>query len=132
MKKTKKVVLEESSIMEWSLENDYVINMAIYDNIFEFVKSDKSSYSVMRIYSFDDKDMDGTDIVTDFTITKSELNGTIDKLLKSFERYEEYDKCSEILKLQKSLVRPNQYVHPKMNLRSKLSQSLPLNQLFYT
>ena len=54
-------------------------------------------------YSFDDKDMDGTDIVTDFTITKSELNGTIDKLLKSFERYEEYDKCSEILKLQKSL-----------------------------
>jgi|SaaInlStandDraft_1057018.scaffolds.fasta_scaffold226987_2 predicted DNA-binding protein YlxM (UPF0122 family) len=104
MKKTKKVVLEESSIMEWSLENDYVINMAIYDNIFEFVKSDKSSYSVMRIYSFDDKDMDGTDIVTDFTITKSELNGTIDKLLKSFERYEEYDKCSEILKLQKSLV----------------------------
>ena len=104
MKKTKKVVLEESSIMEWSLENDYVINMAIYDNIFEFVKSDKSSYSVMRIYSFDDKDMDGTDIVTDFTITKSELNGTIDKLLKSFERYEEYDKCSEISKLQKSLV----------------------------
>lgn len=102
--KTEKVVLEQSSILEWSLENDYKINMAIYDNIFEFVKSDKSSYSVLRIYSFDDKVMDGTDIVTDFTITKSELNGTIQKLLNSFERYEEYDKCAEILKLQRSLV----------------------------
>lgn len=102
--KTEKVVLENSSIMEWSLENDYKINMAIYDNIFEFVKSDKLSYSVMRIYSFDDKDVDGTDIVTDFTITKGELNGTIEKLLKSFESYEEYDKCAKILKLQKSLV----------------------------
>lgn len=90
--------------MQWSLENDYQINMAIYDNIFEFVKSDKSSYSVLRIYSFDDKDVDGTDIVTDFTITKSDLNGIIHKLLKSFERYEEYDKCAEILKLQRSLV----------------------------
>lgn len=90
--------------MEWSLANDYKINMAIYDNIFEFVKSDKLSYSVIRIYSFDDKDVSGTDIVTDFTITKDELSGTIEKLLKSFEGYEEYDKCAKILKLQKSLV----------------------------
>lgn len=90
--------------MEWSLANDYKINMAIYDNIFEFVKSDKLSYSVMRIYSFDDKDVSGTDIVTDFTITKDEISGTIEKLLKSFEGYEEYDKCAKILKLQKSLV----------------------------
>ena len=102
--KTEKVILEDSSILDWSLENDYEINMAIYSNIFDFVKSDKSSYSVMRIYSFNDNSGDGTDIVTDFTITKSELSKTIAKLLKSFEGYEEYDKCSKILKLQKSLV----------------------------
>ena len=102
--KTKKIILEETSIIEWSIENDYVINCALYDNIFEFVKSDIPSYSVMRIFSFDDKDMDGTDVVTDFTITKKEINGTIEKLLESFEGYEEYDKCAKILKLQKSLV----------------------------
>lgn len=102
--KTKKIILEETSIIEWSIENDYVINCALYDNIFEFVKSDKSSYSVMRIFSFDDKDMDGTDVVTDFNITKKEINGTITKLLESFEKYEEYDKCAKLLKLQKSLV----------------------------
>ena len=102
--KTQKIVLEESSILDWSVENDYFINSVLYDNVFDFVKSDKLSFSVLRIYSFDDKDSDGMDIVTDFTITKDTIDGTIDKLLKSFERYEEYDKCADILRLQKSLV----------------------------
>jgi len=100
---TQKVVLEEESILEWAISNDYFVNAVLYKNVFDFMKTDKLSFSVMRIYSFDDKDNDGMDIVTDFTITKEGILGTIQKLIEAFERYEEYENCSELLKLEKSL-----------------------------
>ena len=90
-------------MVTWSIENHYTINLALYDTIFDFVKSDKSSYPAMRIYSFGDKDMDGMDVVTDFTIVRKDMVVSIQKLLESFEGYEEYDKCAKILKLQQSL-----------------------------
>jgi len=102
--KIERVVINNSSVVEWTLENDRKINDLLYDTIFEFSKSDKLSVTLLRIYSFSDKDQDGTDVVIDFKISKKELLETIDKLLKAYERYEEYEKCAEILKLQKSLV----------------------------
>ena len=102
--KPEKVIIEESSILEWTLNNDKFINNLLYENVFPFVESDKTSVSILRIYSFYDKDEDGMDVVTDFTITKSQIKGTIQKLLKAYERYEEYEKCDKLLKLQKSLV----------------------------
>jgi|TARA_R110000796_G_scaffold144379_1_gene261085 hypothetical protein len=101
--KTKKIIIEDESMVTWSIENHYTINLALYDTIFDFVKSDKSSYPAMRIYSFGDIDMDGTDVVTDFTIVRTDMDMAIQKLLEAFEGYEEYDKCAKILKLQKSL-----------------------------
>ena len=101
--KTKKIIIEDESMVTWSIENHYIINLALYDTIFDFVKSDILSYPAMRIYSFGDKDMDGTDVVTDFTIVRTDMDMAIQKLLEAFEGYEEYDKCAKILKLQKSL-----------------------------
>jgi len=102
--KIERIVLTDSSILEWTLNNDKIINDLLYKNVFDFVKSDKTSVPILRIYSFSDKDEDGMDVVTDFTITKSEIGGTIQKLLEAYERYEEYEKCAKLLKLQKSLV----------------------------
>lgn len=92
-------------MLEWTLENDRKINDLLYNTVFDFSKSDKKSVTILRLYSFSDKSEDGMDVVIDFKISKSELTETIDKLLKSYEGYEEYEKCAEILKLQKSLVK---------------------------
>ena len=94
-------------MITWSIENHYTINTALYDTIFDFVKSDEMSYPALRIYSFGDKDMDGMDVVTDFTILRKDMVVSIQKLLESFEGYEEYDKCAKILKLQQSLDNQN-------------------------
>jgi hypothetical protein len=102
--KIERVIITNSSVLEWALENDRKINDLLYNTIFDFSKSDKKSVTLLRLYSFSDKDQDGTDVVIDFKISKKELFETIDKLLKAYERYEEYEKCAEILKLQKSLV----------------------------
>lgn len=62
------------------------------------------SFSIMRIYSFDDKDSNGMDIVTNLLITKDEVSDTIEKLLKAYESGEYYERCAELLKLKNSLV----------------------------
>lgn len=103
--KIERVIINNSSVLEWTLENDRKINDLLYNTVFDFSKSDKKSVTILRLYSFSDKSEDGMDVVIDFKISKSELTETIDKLLKSYEGYEEYEKCAEILKLQKSLVK---------------------------
>ena len=102
--KTKKLYLSNDSILKWVESNRDTINQLLYDNIFDFAESDKMSFSIMRIYSFDDKDSNGMDIVTNLLITKDELMDTIEKLLKAYESDEDYERCAELLKLKNSLV----------------------------
>ncbi len=102
--KTKKLYLNNDSILKWVESNRHTINELLYDNVFDFAKSDKMSFSIMRIYSFDDKDSNGTDIVTNLMITKEELVDTVEKLLKAYEGDEYYERCAELLKLKNSLV----------------------------
>ena len=102
--KTKKLYLSNDSILKWVESNRDTINQLLYDNVFDFAESDKMSFSIMRIYSFDDKDSNGMDIVTNLLITKDELMDTIEKLLKAYESDEYYERCAELLKLKNSLV----------------------------
>ena len=102
--KTKKLILNNDSIVNWVESNRDIINQLLYDNLFDFVKSDKMSFSIMRIYSFDDKDSDGTDIVTNLLITKDDIFDTIEKLLKAYEGDEYYERCAELLKPKNNLV----------------------------
>ena len=102
--KTKKLYLSNDSILKWVESNRDTINQLLYDNVFDFAESDKMSFSIMRIYSFDDKDSNGMDIVTNLLITKDELLDTIEKLLKAYESDEYYERCAELLKLKNSLV----------------------------
>ena len=102
--KTKKLILNNDSIVNWVESNRDIINQLLYDNLFDFVKSDKMSFSIMRIYSFDDTDSDGTDIVTNLLITKDDIFDTIEKLLKAYEGDEYYERCAELLKPKNNLV----------------------------
>lgn len=102
--KTEKLYLNNDSILNWVESNRDKINQLLYDNVFDFAKSDKKSVSILRIYSFDDKDSYGTDIVTNLMITKEDLLDTIEKLLQAYVSDEYYERCSELLKLKNSLV----------------------------
>lgn len=102
--KTEKLFLTNASILEWVDSNRDKLNQLLYDNLFDFAESDKMSFSILRIYSFSDKDSNGTDIVTNLLITKEDIIDTIDKLLKAYESDEYYERCAELLKLKNSLV----------------------------
>lgn len=102
--KTEKLYLNSDSILNWVESNRDKINQLLYDNIFDFAKSDKTSVPILRIYSFDDKDSYGTDIVTNLMITKEDLLDTIEKLLQAYVSDEYYERCAELLKLKNSLV----------------------------
>jgi len=103
LKRPLKIFVSNTSLVDWSKENDELINEALYDRIFDFVESDKMSVSILKLYSMSDIDSDGTDIVIDFKITKKEIKETIKKLIQSFEEYEHYERCSELVKLKNSL-----------------------------
>ena len=102
--KTEKLYLSNASILEWVDSNRDKLNELLYNNVFDFAKSDKMSFSIMRIYSFSDKDSNGMDIVTNLLITKEDLYDTVAKLLKAYESDEYYERCAELLKLKNSLV----------------------------
>lgn len=101
--KTEKLHLNNASILEWVESNRETLNQLLYNNVFDFAKSDKLSFSMLRIYSFSDKDAFGTDIVVNLLITKYDLAETVDKLLRAYELDENYERCAELLKLRNSL-----------------------------
>lgn len=103
MKRPIKVYVKNTSLIEWSRDNDELINEALYQRIFDFVESDKMSVSVLKLYSIYDTENDGMDVVIDFKISKEEIGDTIDKLIESFVEYEHYEKCAELQKLKESL-----------------------------
>lgn len=103
MKRPLKIFVTNTSLVDWSKENDELINEALYERIFDFVESDKMSVSILKLYSMSDIKHGGTDVVIDFKITKKEIKETIQKLIDSFVEYEHYERCAELVKLKESL-----------------------------
>jgi hypothetical protein len=92
-------------INEWASDNKSTIMNAIYDNVFEFIRSNEEDRIVLRIIagpkqvrrpqSINDLPMN-----VDFIISKEDIKETLEKLLEHCIEVEEYEKCVEIVKLQ--------------------------------
>jgi hypothetical protein len=92
-------------INEWASDNKSTIMNAIYDNVFEFIRSNEEDRIVLRIIagpkqvrrpqSINDLSMN-----VDFIISKEDIKETLQKLLEHCIEVEEYEKCAEIVKLQ--------------------------------
>lgn len=91
------------SIQKWADSNNLLIIETLYDYIFDFVASGKRKIVVLKLIfkpKYHSK-ITGYEVVNiDFTISKEEIDDTIDKLISNFELLEEYEKCAKLLKLK--------------------------------
>jgi hypothetical protein len=92
-------------INEWASDNKSTIMNAIYDNVFEFVRSNEEDRIVLRIIAGPKKlrrpqSIEDIPMNVDFIISKEDIKETLQKLLEHCIEVEEYEKCAEIVKLQ--------------------------------
>ena len=92
-------------INEWANDNKSTIMNAIYDNVFEFIRSNEQDRIVLRIIAGPQKvrrpqSINDIPMNVDFIISKEDIKETLEKLLEHCIEVEEYEKCAEIVKLQ--------------------------------
>jgi hypothetical protein len=92
-------------INEWANDNKSTIMNAIYENVFEFIRSDEQDRIVLRIIAGPQKvrrpqSINDIPMNVDFIISKEDIKETLEKLLEHCIEVEEYEKCTEIVKLQ--------------------------------
>jgi len=92
-------------INEWANDNKSTIMNAIYENVFEFIRSDEQDRIVLRIIAGPQKvrrpqSINDIPMNVDFIISKEDIQETLQKLLEHCIEVEEYEKCAEIVKLQ--------------------------------
>jgi hypothetical protein len=92
-------------INEWASDNKSTIMNAIYDNVFEFVRSNEEDRIVLRIIAGPKQvrrpqSINDISMNVDFIISKEDIKETLEKLLEHCIEVEEYEKCAEIVKLQ--------------------------------
>ena len=92
-------------INEWANDNKSTIMNAIYENVFEFIRSDEQDRIVLRIIAGPKKvrrpqSINDIPMNVDFIISKEDIKETLEKLLEHCIEVEEYEKCAEIVKLQ--------------------------------
>jgi hypothetical protein len=92
-------------INEWANDNKSTIMDAIYENVFEFIRSDEQDRIVLRIIAGPKKvrrpqSINDVPMNVDFIISKEDIKETLEKLLEHCIEVEEYEKCAEIVKLQ--------------------------------
>ena len=92
-------------INEWANDNKSTIMDAIYDNVFDFVRSNEEDRIVLRIIAGPQKvrrpqSINDLPMNVDFIISKEDIKETLEKLLEHCIEVEEYERCAEIVKLQ--------------------------------
>jgi hypothetical protein len=92
-------------INEWASDNKSTIMNAIYDNVFEFIRSNEEDRIVLRIIAGPKQvrrpqSINDISMNVDFIISKEDIKETLEKLLEHCIEVEEYEKCAEIVKLQ--------------------------------
>ena len=92
-------------INEWAEENKSTIMNAIYENVFDFVRSTEEDRIVLRIIAGPKKlrrpqSIEDIPLNVDFIISREDIQETLQKLLEHCIEVEEYEKCAEVVKLQ--------------------------------
>ena len=81
-------------INEWANDNKSTIMDAIYENVFEFIRSDEQDRIVLRIIAGPQKvrrpqSINNIPMNVDFIISKEDIKETLEKLLEHFIEVEE-------------------------------------------
>ena len=104
----KKIYIEAGTpIREWAEENRGTIMNSIYDNVFDFIASKSKNRIILKLVGKPKEVSKLKDappgLIVDFSISKEDIDQTLDRLMEYMIETEEYEKCAEIQKLQKSL-----------------------------
>lgn len=99
----------ESSIEKWVDDNKLTIINTLYDNIFDFSKSDEITRLILKVIvnstEYPNKRINISNkgkITFDFILNKADIDHSISALIERFEEIEDYEKCSELIKLKKN------------------------------
>jgi hypothetical protein len=103
-------------IEQWADNNKGVIMDSIYDNVFEFMESDETDRVILQVQPVKEQErrIKGSirtfklesPINVDFIISKDDIDLTLKKMLEYYVEVEEYERCAEIVKLQKADDKP--------------------------
>jgi hypothetical protein len=107
----KKIFLENGvSIIDWLDINEAVLINSLYDNIFEFMDSELENDIVLRVENSPNSNKANSDpyqMIFEFSLVKEDIPDIIHTLMEYFETIEDYEKCSELVKLKHKL-KPNE------------------------
>lgn len=103
--KPKKIYIDPTTeISGWVDRHHSIIVNTLYENIFDFVKSDELKRVVLSVITKNIPIYEGgvnyDGISYDFMLVRDDINETIDALIKNFEEVEDYEKCYELLQLR--------------------------------
>jgi hypothetical protein len=105
--KTKKIYIESGTdLSDWADTHRYQIIDCLYDNIFDFAHGDELKRVVLKVITKPDTKLISNQIdkmIFDFMLVRDDIDTTIDALIKNFEETEDYEKCSELVKLKNEL-----------------------------
>jgi hypothetical protein len=106
--KTKKIYIDSGvNLEEWADTNRDTIIECLYENIFDFTHSDELKRVVLKVITkTEGKNLFRTQIdkmIFDFMLVRDDIDVTIDALIRNFEELEDYEKCSELVKLKNEL-----------------------------
>ncbi len=103
-------------IEKWADENRGVIMDSIYDNVFDFMESEDDDRVVLQVQPVKEQERKikgsirtfkmESPINVDFIISKDDIQLTLKKMMDYYIEVEEYERCSEILKLQNGETKP--------------------------
>jgi hypothetical protein len=100
----KKIIIPpNTAIIDWIDKNRSEVYDALYQDIFDFVKSDLDRKIVLEIImktNLEIEDAKYQGISMDFVVTKDSIGETLDRLISHYEDYEEYEKCAELVKIK--------------------------------
>jgi hypothetical protein len=105
--KTRKIYIESGTdLSDWADTHRYQIIDCLYDNIFDFAHGDELKRVVLKVITRPDTNSNGKQIdkmIFDFMLVRDDIDTTIDALIRNFEEIEDYEKCSELVKLKNEL-----------------------------
>jgi DNA-binding HxlR family transcriptional regulator len=104
----KKVYIEFGTpIQKWAADNRGIIMDSIYDNVFDFISSKSKNKIILKLVAKPKEISKLKDVppglIVDFSISKEDIDQTLDRLMEYMIEVEAYEKCAEIKKLQNSL-----------------------------
>jgi hypothetical protein len=86
------LVYDNSQEIEYMLDGgDYELSRLVVDIALENIKTRKKVIPIVSIYSQDE------DMFWDLTLDREDIEETLNKNLKIMEKYEDYERCQEIV-----------------------------------